>query len=107
VLSVRINHLVKPFLLQACMSLFPTLVKYFIYSHLPYFLHIAAMPCYSGDEKYFDEGFFYACKTPGHLPVARWCPFCCLVFSGHVIRYDVINTSYAIYSIICRFMCET
>jgi hypothetical protein len=53
-----INHLVKPFLLHACMSLFPTLAKYFMYSHLPYFLHIAAMPCCSGDKEYFDEDFF-------------------------------------------------
>jgi hypothetical protein len=45
VLSLRINHLVKPFLLQACMSLFPLLAKYFMYSHLPYFLYIAAMLC--------------------------------------------------------------
>jgi hypothetical protein len=29
-----------------------------MYSHLSYFLHIAAMPCYSGDEEYFDEDFF-------------------------------------------------
>jgi hypothetical protein len=58
VLSVRINHLVKPFLLQAYMSLFPTLAEYFMYSQLPYFLHIAAMPCCSGDEKYFDEHIF-------------------------------------------------
>jgi hypothetical protein len=58
VLSVRINHLVKPFLLRACMSLFPTLAEYFMYSHLPYFLHIAAVPCCLGDEEYFDEDFF-------------------------------------------------
>jgi hypothetical protein len=55
---MRISHSVKPFLLQACMSLFPTLAKYFMYSHLPYFLHIAAMPCCSGDKEYFDEDFF-------------------------------------------------
>jgi hypothetical protein len=30
-LSVQINHLVKPLLLQACMSLFPTLAEYFMY----------------------------------------------------------------------------
>jgi hypothetical protein len=29
-----------------------------MYSHLPYFLHIAAMPCCSGYEEYFDEDFF-------------------------------------------------
>jgi hypothetical protein len=58
VLSVRINYLVKPFLLQVHMSLFPTLAEYFMYSHLPYFVHIAAMLCYSGDEEYFDEDFF-------------------------------------------------
>jgi hypothetical protein len=58
VLSVRINHLVKPLLLQACMLLFPTLAEYFMYSHLSYFLPIAAMPCCSGDEEYFDEYFF-------------------------------------------------
>jgi hypothetical protein len=34
VLSVRINHLVKPFLLQACMPLYPTLAEYFMYSHI-------------------------------------------------------------------------
>jgi hypothetical protein len=58
VLSVRINHLVKSFLLEACMSLFSTLTEYFMYSHLSYFLHIAAMPCCSGDDEYFDEDFF-------------------------------------------------
>jgi hypothetical protein len=58
VLSVRINHLVKPFLLQVCMLLFSTRAEYFLYSHLPYFLHIVAMPCCSGDEEYFDEDFF-------------------------------------------------
>jgi hypothetical protein len=40
------------------MSLFSTLAEYFMYSRLPYFLHIAAMPYYSGDEEYFDEDFF-------------------------------------------------
>jgi hypothetical protein len=40
------------------MSLFPTLAEYFMYSHLPYFLHIAAKPYCSGDEEYFDEDFF-------------------------------------------------
>jgi hypothetical protein len=40
------------------MSLFPTLAEYFMYSHLPYFLHIAAVPCCLGDEEYFDEYFF-------------------------------------------------
>jgi hypothetical protein len=39
------------------MSLFPTLDKYFMYSDLPYFLHIAAMLCYS-EEEFFDEDFF-------------------------------------------------
>jgi hypothetical protein len=58
VLSLRINQLVKPFLLQACMSLFSTLAEYFMYSHLPYFLHIAAMICCLEDEEYFDEDFF-------------------------------------------------
>jgi hypothetical protein len=57
VLSERINHLVKPFMLQACMSLFPTLAEYFMYSHLPYFLYIAAMICCS-EEEYFDEDLF-------------------------------------------------
>jgi hypothetical protein len=58
VLSLRINQLVKPFLLQAGMSLFPTLVEYFMYSYLPDFLHIVAMICCSKDEEYFDEDFF-------------------------------------------------
>jgi hypothetical protein len=58
VLSLRINQLVKPFLLQACMSLFPTLAEYFMYSHLPYFLYIAVMLCCSEDEEYVDEDFF-------------------------------------------------
>jgi hypothetical protein len=40
------------------MSLFPTLSEYFMYSHLPYFLHIAAMICCSEDEEYFHEDFF-------------------------------------------------
>jgi hypothetical protein len=29
-----------------------------MYSHLPYFLYIAAMPCCSEDDEYFDEDFF-------------------------------------------------
>jgi hypothetical protein len=58
VLSLRINQLVKPFLLQDCISLFPTLAGYFMYSHLPYFLYIAAMLCCSEDEEYVDEDFF-------------------------------------------------
>jgi hypothetical protein len=44
-------------------------------------LYIAAMLCYLEDEEYFDEDFFQACGTPGQLPVARWCPFPCLVLS--------------------------
>jgi hypothetical protein len=58
VLSLRINQLVKPFLLQACMSLFPTLAEYFMYSHLSYFLYIAAMLCCSEDEENGDEDLF-------------------------------------------------
>jgi hypothetical protein len=58
VLSLRINQLVKSFLLQVFMSLFPTLVEYFMYSHLPYFLYVAAMLCGSEDEEYIDEDFF-------------------------------------------------
>jgi hypothetical protein len=45
-------------LLQACMSLFPTLVEYVVYSHLPYFLYIAAMLCCSEDVEYVTEDFF-------------------------------------------------
>jgi hypothetical protein len=71
VLYLRINQLVKTFLLQAYISLISTLAEYFMYPHLPYFLHIAAMLCCSEDEKYLDEDLFYACETPGHLPVAR------------------------------------
>jgi hypothetical protein len=52
------NYLVKPFLVQDCMSLFPTLTEYFMYSRLPYFLYIAAMICCSEDEEYFDEDLF-------------------------------------------------
>jgi hypothetical protein len=57
VLSLQINHLVKPFLLYVCMSLFPTLAEYFTYPHLPYFLYIAAMLCISEGEEFFDEDF--------------------------------------------------
>jgi hypothetical protein len=57
-LSLRINQLVKPFLLQACRSLFSTLAEYFMYSRLPYFLYIATMLCCSEDEEYFDEDLF-------------------------------------------------
>jgi hypothetical protein len=56
-----------------------------MYSHLPYFLHITAMLCCSEEEEYFDEDFFLPCETPGHPPVARWCPFRCLVHSRLVI----------------------
>jgi hypothetical protein len=43
------------------MSLFPTLVGYSMYSHLSYFLYIAAMLCCSEDrdeKNYYDEDFF-------------------------------------------------
>jgi hypothetical protein len=65
-----------------------------MYSHLPYSLYIAAMLCCSEDEEYVDEDFFWASETPGHLPMARWCPFRCLVLSelvigfGNKIRYN-------------------
>jgi hypothetical protein len=39
-------------------GLFPKLVEYFIYSHLSYFLYIAAMLCCSEDEEFFNEDFF-------------------------------------------------
>jgi hypothetical protein len=52
-----IKPLVKPFLLYARMSLFLTLAEYFMYSHLPNFLYIAAMLCCSEDEENFDEDF--------------------------------------------------
>jgi hypothetical protein len=58
VLSLRLNQLVKPFLLQAYMSLFPIPAEYVMYSYLPYFLYIAAMLCCSEDEEYVDEDFF-------------------------------------------------
>jgi hypothetical protein len=45
------------------------------------------MLCCSEDEEYVDEDFFYVCETPGHLPVARWCPFHCIVLSGLVISF--------------------
>jgi hypothetical protein len=32
-----------------------------MYSHLPYFLCIAAMLCYSKDEEFFNEDLFWAC----------------------------------------------
>jgi hypothetical protein len=69
------------------MSIFPTLAEYFMYSHLSYFLYIAVILCCSEDEEYVDEDFFYVCETPGHLPVARWCPFHCIVLSGLVISF--------------------
>jgi hypothetical protein len=61
-----------------------------MYSHLPYFLYIAAMLCCflrSEDEEYFNENFFQACETPGHLAVARWCLFHCLVLSELIINF--------------------
>jgi hypothetical protein len=58
-----------------------------MYSHLSYSLYIAAMLCCSEDGEFVDEDFFQACETPGHLPVARWCPFHCLVLSGLVIIF--------------------
>jgi hypothetical protein len=39
-------------------GLFSTLAEYFIYSHLSYFLYIAAMLCSSEDEEFFNEDFF-------------------------------------------------
>jgi hypothetical protein len=38
--------------------LFRTLLEYFMYSHLPYFLYIATILCCSEDEEFFDEDFF-------------------------------------------------
>jgi hypothetical protein len=40
------------------MSLLPTLAEYFMYSHLPYSLYVAALLYISEDEEYVDEGFF-------------------------------------------------
>jgi hypothetical protein len=40
------------------MPLFPALAEYFMYSHMSYFLYIAAMLCCSEDEEFFDEDFF-------------------------------------------------
>jgi hypothetical protein len=40
-----------------------------MYSLLPYFLHIAAMLCYSEDEEFCDEGFFYVCEP---LVICLW-----------------------------------
>jgi hypothetical protein len=40
------------------MSLFSALAEYFMYSHLPYFLYIAAMLYSSEGEEFFDEDFF-------------------------------------------------
>jgi hypothetical protein len=40
------------------MSIFPTLAEYFMYSHLPYYLYIAAMLYFSEDEEFFDEDLF-------------------------------------------------
>jgi hypothetical protein len=57
-LILQLNHVVNPFLLYPCMSLFSTLVEYIMYSHLPYYLYIAAMLCCSEDEEFFDEDFF-------------------------------------------------
>jgi hypothetical protein len=78
-----------------------------MYSPLRYFLYIAVMLYCSEDEEYFDEDFFLVCETPDHLPVARWCPIHYLALPGLVIRYNVINTDYTIYSTICHFMCKT
>jgi hypothetical protein len=40
------------------MSLFPTLSEYFMYSHLPYFMHIAATLYHSEDEEFLNEDVF-------------------------------------------------
>jgi hypothetical protein len=64
--------------------------------------------CCSEEGEYFDEDFFYACETPGHMPMARWCLCRCLVLSGVVksflIRYDVITTGYAVYSYLSLYV---
>jgi hypothetical protein len=38
---------------SACMSLFPTLAEYFMYSHLSYFLYIPSLICCLEDEEFF------------------------------------------------------
>jgi hypothetical protein len=43
--------------LEAPDHYFSTLAEYFMYSHLPYFLYIAAMLYCPEDEEYFDEDF--------------------------------------------------
>jgi hypothetical protein len=40
------------------MPLFLTHVEYFMFSHLLYFMYIAAMLCYLDDEEFFDKDFF-------------------------------------------------
>jgi hypothetical protein len=78
-----------------------------MYSHLPYFLYIAAMLCCSEDEESFDEDFFLVCEPP---VFCLWC-FVSLCRSldlviSLVLRYVVINIDYTVYFTICRFMCE-
>jgi hypothetical protein len=41
-----------------------------MYSYLSYFLNITAMLCYSDDEEFFDEDFFYVCMPP---VIYLWC----------------------------------
>jgi hypothetical protein len=92
------------------MSLFSTLVKYFMYSHLSYFLYIVVMLCWSEDEEFFDEDFFYVYRPP---VICLWRDAYFSLFRhfglliSFILRLDVINTDYFIYFTICQFMSET
>jgi hypothetical protein len=57
-LSLQLNYVVKPFCYKLAYHCFPTLMEYFMYSHLPNFMYFAAMLCCSEDKGFFDEDFF-------------------------------------------------
>jgi hypothetical protein len=99
-----IKRVVKPFLLQAYISLF--------FLHLLSSNHKSTHPCCNAAQKIKSSMMKTSSRRAG--PRSSACGVVLvpprrplgLVISS-VIRLDVINTGYIIYFTICHFMCET
>jgi hypothetical protein len=104
VLFSAIGPIVKPFLLQACISLF--------FLHLLSSNHKSTHPCYNAAQKMKSSMMKTSSRHVG--PQSSACGVVLVpprrplgLVISYVIRLDVLNTRYTIYFTICCFMCET
>jgi hypothetical protein len=99
-----IIELVKPFLLQACISLF--------FIHLLSSNHKSTHPCCNTAQKMNSSMMKTSSRRAGPWSSAHGVVLVpprrpLVLVMSFVIRLDVINTGYVIYFTICCFMCET